>query len=387
MIYEFRTYTLKPRSLAEVEKRYGEAYEYRKKYSPLAAFWHTEVGPLNEIIHVWGYKDLAERARIRAEASKDANWPPKIREFVIDQDVEVLAVPVRPRHHAGHAGPDLRDPALQPHGGLAARRHEALGGSHRERIKLSPLVLAGGVEFGAANRFVHIWAYKSMDQRLAVREQARKAGIWPPPGAATSCSRSRARSSCRRRSRRCSRSGPMPPTKLAHLVFQTNRLPAMRDWYCTVLDGRVIYENAHLSFVTYDDEHHRVAFIDLGPLAHGTWRGATPVPGHRPARPPSRRVHLRLHGRAARQLRAARRAGRRPFRSISHGPTTSMYYVDPDGNRVELQIDNFATAEEGQAWMLSPAFHRNPIGVEFDPDDLARRFHAGVPVAELVIRD
>jgi len=59
----------------------------------------------------------------------------------------------------------------------------------------------------------------------------------------------------------------MPPTKLAHLVFQTNRLPAMRDWYCTVLDGHVIYENLHLSFVTYDDEHHRVAFIDFGPLA------------------------------------------------------------------------------------------------------------------------
>ena len=46
-IYEMRTYDLKPRSLPEVEKRFGEAYEYRKKYSPLAAFWHTEVGPLN----------------------------------------------------------------------------------------------------------------------------------------------------------------------------------------------------------------------------------------------------------------------------------------------------------------------------------------------------
>ena len=56
----------------------------------------------------------------------------------------------------------------------------------------------------------------------------------------------------------------MPPSKLAHLVFQTNRLPAMRDWYCTVLDGHVIYQNPHLSFVTYDDEHHRVAFIDFG---------------------------------------------------------------------------------------------------------------------------
>ena len=33
-----------------------------------------------------------------------------------------------------------------------------------------------------------------------------------------------------------------------------------------VLGGHVIYENPHLSFVTYDDEHHRVAFLDFGPL-------------------------------------------------------------------------------------------------------------------------
>ena len=58
MIYEIRTYQIAPGSLAEVEKRFGEAYEYRKKYSPLTAFWHTEIGPLNEIIHVWGYQDL-----------------------------------------------------------------------------------------------------------------------------------------------------------------------------------------------------------------------------------------------------------------------------------------------------------------------------------------
>jgi hypothetical protein len=183
MIYEFRTYTLKPRSLAEVEKRYGEAYEYRKKYSPLAAFWHTEIGPLNEIIHVWGYRDLAERARIRAEAAKDPNWPPKIREFVVDQDVEVVTpFPFVPDIQPGTLGPifEIRRYSLTP-GALAGvmKRWE---GSLPERTKLSPLVLAGGVEFGGANRFIHIWAYKSMDQRLAVREQARKAGIWPPPG-------------------------------------------------------------------------------------------------------------------------------------------------------------------------------------------------------------
>src|SRR5678816_707006 len=63
------------------------------------------------------------------------------------------------------------------------------------------------------------------------------------------------------------RRSSMPPTKLAHVVYQTNRMPEMRDWYATVLGGHVVYENPHLCFVTYDDEHHRVAFVDFGPLS------------------------------------------------------------------------------------------------------------------------
>jgi hypothetical protein len=81
VIYEIRTYRVKVGSIPEVEKLFGEAYEHRKKISPLAAFWHTEIGPLNEIIHVWPYADLAERNRLRAEAVKAGNWPPKIAEL------------------------------------------------------------------------------------------------------------------------------------------------------------------------------------------------------------------------------------------------------------------------------------------------------------------
>jgi hypothetical protein len=183
MIYEIRTYTLKPRSQAEVEKRYAEAYEYRKKYSQLAAFWHTEVGPLNEIVQVWPYQDLAERTRIRAEASKDPNWPPKIREFVIHQQVELVTpFSFLPELTPGAVGPifEMRSYSLTP-GSLpgVGKRWE---GAIAARVKLSPVVMAGGVEFGQANKFIHIWAYKTMNQRMEVREQARKAGIWPPPG-------------------------------------------------------------------------------------------------------------------------------------------------------------------------------------------------------------
>lgn len=179
----------------------------------------------------------------------------------------------------------------------------------------------------------------------------------------------------------------MPPSKLAHVVFQTNRIKELRDWYCQVLGGQVIYENPHLSFVTYDEEHHRVAFLDFGPLTPRDTN--TELMVKQSEQPGLHHVaftfgsmgdfldnYVRLHER-----------GIRPFFCVNHGPTTSMYYRDPDGNRVELQIDNFATAEEGQAWMHSPAFDKNPVGVEYDPDELVKKFKAGVPVAELVHRD
>ena len=50
-----------------------------------------------------------------------------------------------------------------------------------------------------------------------------------------------------------------------------------------------------------------------------------------------------------------------------------MYYHDPDGNGVELQVDAFATKEAAAAYFDSEAFRENPIGVLFDPEQLLQR--------------
>ncbi len=49
--------------------------------------------------------------------------------------------------------------------------------------------------------------------------------------------------------------------KFAHAVFQTAQPTQMTDWYCTVLDGHVVYQDNALCFITFDNEHHRVALI------------------------------------------------------------------------------------------------------------------------------
>ena len=183
MIYEVRTYRCKPHTVNEVVKRFGEAYENRKKHSEMAAFFTTDIGPLNQIIHIWPYKDLAERTRIRAESLKDATWPPKIAEFMVEQLSEIF-VPfaVTPEFPKGKLGPifEWRSYTL-----VAGQLNKVMGNwsaAVPERIKRSPLAMAMYSDLGPLNKFVHIWPYESLNQRAQVRGQAAKDGIWPPKG-------------------------------------------------------------------------------------------------------------------------------------------------------------------------------------------------------------
>lgn len=66
-----------------------------------------------------------------------------------------------------------------------------------------------------------------------------------------------------------------------------------------------------------------------------------------------------------------------PTWCVNHGTTTSIYYSDPDDNWVELQVDNFATNEEGNEYMRSQRFAANPVGVQLDPDKYLRRLRSG----------
>ncbi len=76
-----------------VLERFGKVMPERAKLSPLVGVWVTAIGPLNQFIHVWAYKDGAERERLRAEATKSiAGWPAETREFMVKQE-NMLMVP------------------------------------------------------------------------------------------------------------------------------------------------------------------------------------------------------------------------------------------------------------------------------------------------------
>ena len=107
MIYEARSYRLSPRGVPEFINIFGKAYQKRQSLSRISAFFYTEIGPLNEVIHIWPYKDAEEREKKRARSrDKKYNWPPKVAHLLKDQRSEIfIPSPMTPTFAKGNRGP------------------------------------------------------------------------------------------------------------------------------------------------------------------------------------------------------------------------------------------------------------------------------------------
>ena len=169
------------------------------------------------------------------------------------------------------------------------------------------------------------------------------------------------------------------PVKFAHVVYMTRRYDEMIAWYENVFEAKVVHRNPAMAFMTYDDEHHRFAFANLDVMRPGA------------ARPDDRGEigvnHVAYTYATAGDLldtyARLKQAGVLPYWPIHHGVTLSLYYRDPDGNRMELQVD-VGTVAEANAYMASDAFAANPAGIAFDPEALLARHRAGASEAELL---
>jgi hypothetical protein len=182
MIIEMRSYDLLPGMVGEAEKRFEAGLEHRNKFSKIAAFWHTEVGPLNRIIHVWPYESLDERARIRAEANDHVHWPPKVAELAVAQESKILVpAPYSPPLGDKKLGNiyEIRTYTAKP--GTIQDLVKTWGDYLEERLKLSPLAAVWYSELGPLNQFIHIWPYESTAERDRIRAEANKLPSWPPP--------------------------------------------------------------------------------------------------------------------------------------------------------------------------------------------------------------
>jgi catechol-2,3-dioxygenase len=162
-----------------------------------------------------------------------------------------------------------------------------------------------------------------------------------------------------------------------HFNLKTTRLQELIEWYATVVGAEVTFQDATGAWLTNDAANHRIALLCF--------------PGF--VDDPDRETRTGMHHSAFEydsftELNASylrlRDAGIEPDICVDHGMTLSYYYKDPDGNRVELQIDNFGDWQASKEWMrTSPAFRANPIGLFVDPARIAEAAASGASPNEI----
>ena len=173
---------------------------------------------------------------------------------------------------------------------------------------------------------------------------------------------------------------------LHHIGVETRRLERMIDWYAKVVGMMTIYSTSNTrgsedgmsaAFVSNDKANHRMAIISLPQLQEDT----------------DKKTHVKLQHVAfeysaiddlLNSYTRNKEIGIEPVVTTDHGPTIAFYYKDPDGNSVELFVDNFGNWDKSREFVKSsPDFHKNPMGTFIDADKLVAARQAGMSFAEL----
>lgn len=183
MFYEIRTYTLATGGVPAFERAFGGALEHRTKHSRLGAFFHTELGPLSEVVHIWPYDDLNQRQAVRAGLQDEPNWPPPHDATFLAQESWICnpAPFMRPwEDNVQELGAvyEMRIYTYRP--GTMPTVIERFAEAIPHREKYSPLAGAWYTEMGPLNRWIHLWPYASLDERARVRAEAATDPHWPP---------------------------------------------------------------------------------------------------------------------------------------------------------------------------------------------------------------
>lgn len=179
--YDVTTVTVRPgtlpKAMAVIEKSLA-------KTADLLACWTSDIGALNRILILRGMTDADAVIAARMDALTSRN-PFGVGEFIAGMAMDTyVAFDFLPPVQPGEYGPcyEVRTYMLKPDGltPTAELWRKAVPG----RVTVSPLLTAMTSVTGTVIRFMHIWPYKSVEERGRMRAKAIADKVWPPPGGA-----------------------------------------------------------------------------------------------------------------------------------------------------------------------------------------------------------
>ena len=185
-----------------------------------------------------------------------------------------------------------------------------------------------------------------------------------------------------------------PPDAFHHVAWKTMQYEKMVDFYTRLFGCEALYESDQITFLAFDQEHHRVAIANTSDVLKNL--GFIPklimnlklfLNKKIPTIVGLDHISYRINpiDRWFNFYFEAKERGLDPLWTINHGWISGIYYKDPDGNLVEIFFEHFSSAEEFKN-NISPDFEDEPIGTNMDIEVLYKMYKAGSEFSELITK-
>ncbi|PIK58685.1 hypothetical protein BSL78_04368 [Apostichopus japonicus] len=186
-LFELRTYNIKPSCMGEYVQLTKDKFHLRTAHSKLVGFWLTELGGVNESVHLWEYDSLAHRASVRAALASDDEWKQQYLSKAFQhldkqnnklvkctwgsvdttpiQEGGVYQLQTLHLHSAGITGKSAIDEVKR----LTSIQEEIL-----KQSQTGKLIAVLSTQIGASDTVHQIWNYKQVDDILKCNEALEK---------------------------------------------------------------------------------------------------------------------------------------------------------------------------------------------------------------------
>lgn len=179
----------------------------------------------------------------------------------------------------------------------------------------------------------------------------------------------------------------LPAPRISEIVLRTSQFDKMLSWYQTVLSTRPSFEYDVPGGGPHGDtravDFHKLRFLRVfSEFPYTQVLALFEIPDlQKPSRKAGGLHHMQFRHASledwVKRYEFLKEKGIVPHQTFNHGPSMSLYYEDPDGNLAEISGPNYATDAEYKNFFASPAFAKNPAGIEVNVEEFVARFKAG----------
>lgn len=182
------------------------------------------------------------------------------------------------------------------------------------------------------------------------------------------------------------------PDDFHHIAFKTTNYENMVNFYKNLFGCEPLYQSDLITFLAYDDEHHRIAIANTSDVLNNlnfiqkiVMKLKIFLNKNIPSIEGLDHISYRINPieKWFDFYFRAKERGLSPLWTVNHGWISGIYYRDPDNNLVEVFFEHFSTAEEFKE-NISPDFEDEPIGTNMDIEVLYEMFKSGAGFSELI---